>query len=157
MPSYQDLALEIAAQTPILRLRIKGTSMAPLFRDGEAVTIQSVPYELLRQGDIIAFRLRGETITHRIVALEPHHARTLGDNLRALDPPVPPEAILGRVMTLERNGRPIHLTQGAWPFLHRTLARFGSLMVTPQPRVVSRFFQASFWLVRHLLRIFLFI
>ncbi|NUM43310.1 MAG: S26 family signal peptidase [Anaerolineales bacterium] len=149
MPSYQDLALEIAAQASTLRLRINGTSMAPLMQDGESVIVEPTPFERLQRGDVIAFRHSRQTITHRIIALEPSGVLTLGDNLRKLDPPVPSDMILGRVVALEKNGRAYPLSTGGWPLVHRTLAGLGGRMVAPHAsKWISRAYRLLFWFVR---------
>ena len=92
MPSYQNLAVELAAQAPAFRLRINGTSMTPLLRHGDSVILEPVTPASLHRGDIIAFRLGQETITHRIIALEPQKILTLGDNLLQNDPLLLPDA-----------------------------------------------------------------
>ena len=103
--SYQNLALELAVKAPALRLRITGTSMAPLLQEGDFVILHACPGALLRLGDLIAVRQDGDTVTHRLIAFQPDHLITLGDNLYMPDPPVSPEFVLGRAIALEKNAR----------------------------------------------------
>ncbi|HNB50669.1 MAG TPA: S24/S26 family peptidase [Anaerolineales bacterium] len=158
MPSYQNLAVELAAQAPAFRLRINGTSMTPLLRHGDSVILEPVTPASLHRGDIIAFRLGQETITHRIIALEPQKILTLGDNLLQNDPLLLPDAILGRVLVLEQGGRQYQISRGIWPFLHRSLAWWGWQMTAPhRPKWVYRTFRVGFWLARHVAKIFLYL
>lgn len=157
MPSYQNLAVEIAAQAPAFRLRVNGTSMSPLLMYGDSVILETTPPETLRRGDIIAFRFDQQTITHRIIAREPQRILTLGDNLRQPDPPLSPEAILGRVIALEKGGRQYQISRGIWVNLHASLGWWGWQMTAPnRPKWVYRTFRVGFWLARNVAKIFLY-
>jgi hypothetical protein len=154
---YQRLALEMASQAPVLRLRINGSSMAPLLQDGESVIIQAIKTEALCPGDVIAFRRNAEIITHRLVAIRLQEVLTMGDNLYELDPPVSPEMILGHVIALERDEHQISLSRGGWAIIHRVLAWLGWQGAAPhRTGWVARFPRVLSWLVRSLVRISLF-
>jgi hypothetical protein len=154
--SYQNLALDLVAQAPTLRLRIVGTSMTPLLRDGDFVILQPLPVEFLRPGDLIAFRCDGDTVTHRLIAIQPDGLLTRGDNLPEPDPLVSPERVLGRAISLEKNGHQIRLSKPGWAFAHRILAWSGWQTIKPQPfRQLTPFLRGLFWCIRWLLRVFL--
>ncbi|GAB4580756.1 MAG: hypothetical protein Fur0022_34980 [Anaerolineales bacterium] len=155
MPSYQDLAIDLAAQAPALRLRITGSSMAPLLQDGEAIILQPIAWKALQPGDIIAFRHIHDTITHRIISINPQGITTLGDNLRKPDPFLSPDALLGRVIALEKNGHIKSLSTGAWPSFHRFLAKLGKQTTLPRARWIILFFRILFLLARKSARIYL--
>lgn len=158
MPSYQELALDLAAHTSPLRLRVNGVSMVPLLKSGDYVTVEPVPYPSLCVGDVIAFRHGRDTITHRIVALTPQGALTLGDNFHKLDPIVAPEMILGRVVAVEKRGRSYSFSTGLWPATHRLMAQLGWLMTRPNhSKWFALFPRIFFWFVRYITNLFFFL
>lgn len=89
-----------------LRVKVTGRSMAPFLRGGEIVTIRKVASSSLRRGDLIFFRTAdGSPVIHRVVRTLGGTTRALqtsGDALLALDAPVGPADILGKVCIVER-------------------------------------------------------
>lgn len=108
-PDYRRMALDWLQDGPAaaeLQLRVNGDSMAPTLFSGELLHV--VPPEIAsgrpRIGDLIVVRRGDELVTHRLVGQRGAAWLTLGDNRRALDPPVVPEDVLGRVAAVYRNG-----------------------------------------------------
>lgn len=90
-----------------LRVRVTGRSMAPFLRGGEVAVIEAVSFDRLRIGDIVFYRADDNgLVLHRLVLKwrRPDGTgmiRTRGDGLRACDPAVVSERILGRVVLVE--------------------------------------------------------
>lgn len=84
------------------RLRVRGQSMLPTLRPGDEVLVHPVAVETLAPGDWVA--LRGGFL-HRYLGWRKGRIVTKGDGHRAFDPAWPPEAVLGRVVEAQRDGR----------------------------------------------------
>ncbi|HSA96512.1 MAG TPA: S24/S26 family peptidase [Acidobacteriota bacterium] len=89
------------------RFEARGESMHPAVRDGDVLTVEPLAGRSPRPGEIVAFvhPETGGVRVHRVVRLEPGRFVLKGDNALGADPAVGPEAILGRVVGLERGGR----------------------------------------------------
>lgn len=76
--------------------------MWPTLRSGDFVhweTLQRPP----RRGDVLVFRGAQALVVHRVISTQPLRLR--GDNCLASDPPLTGDAILGRVVAVERAGK----------------------------------------------------
>ena len=64
--------------------RVDGTSMLPTLEGGDLVIIQGVPYSSIHVGDIIVYNdqcsSQGESVIHRVVAINSGGFTTMGDN-----------------------------------------------------------------------------
>lgn len=108
---FLELSTDLLSQGYSVRFRPGGHSMRPTIRDGEAVTVKPVEPAEVRRGDIILYRTARGVIAHRVVLIEGREtgARVFhlrGDAASTCDAPVQAEQILGRVISVERNGRP---------------------------------------------------
>ena len=143
------LAREELAQGSPIRLRVSGSSMAPLIEPGDVVLVRHVNFEDLRRGDMILVEQGGTFLVHRLVAVHDHGVRTKGDNASHADLLVAPEDVLGRVVVVEKGdvlsltsaipsailrtglvepskgGRRIEMGQGRWPMVNRLLGLSG--------------------------------
>ncbi|MDI6723987.1 MAG: signal peptidase I [Methanobacterium sp.] len=93
------------------RFKALGSSMFPLIKNGDLVTIKPVnPYDL-STGDIIFFEKNDSLILHRIIKEEKFKGKfiTKGDNMPIRDPAVNSNEILGKLTSIERNGKIINL------------------------------------------------
>jgi len=86
-----------------LRLRargeIHGESMLPTLWPGDVVKIESCSLEDVRPGEIVLALREDRLVLHRLVALcEPDGFLLRGDSVRSLDPLLPAEALLGRLV-----------------------------------------------------------
>jgi hypothetical protein len=108
--------------------------MSPAIRDGEAVTVAPVRASEVRRGDIILYRAERGLIAHRVLRLRGETDApvfiTRGDAATSCDAPVSASQVLGRVICVERNGRPLSLKGlrmrifcGARPFISRLKVR----------------------------------
>ena len=120
---------EILARDGRLVYTSVGSSMLPLIRPGrDTVYIRSVSPGELRKGDVVLCRSAGQMlILHRVSRIRPDGVCTVGDNQLYAEGPFGPEALLGRMETLERDGKrldaqalPLRL-YGRWRLLRRKL------------------------------------
>ena len=84
--------------------------MHPTIRDGEVVTVAPSSDDRFAVGDVLLCRVGRRPTAHRVVAVRPSndgrptlHLR--GDNLCSPDRPVQAEDVIGRVLTVNRDGR----------------------------------------------------
>ncbi len=88
------------------RARVVGSSMRPTLRDGDELELRGGEPA---PGEVLAVAHDGRLVVHRLVRRERERLILRGDaNLRE-DPPVPPEALLGRVTAAWRAGEPLPL------------------------------------------------
>ncbi|MGC9396097.1 MAG: hypothetical protein ACP5J4_14740 [Anaerolineae bacterium] len=88
-----------------VRLRVSGRSMLPTLHPGDEVIVHPATAEALTPGDWVVVRGAQGAFLHRYLGRRDGHILTKGDGHRALDPSWPPEAVLGRVVEAQRDGR----------------------------------------------------
>ncbi|HEX8092112.1 MAG TPA: signal peptidase I [Blastocatellia bacterium] len=108
---FLDLSAELLGQGYRVRFRPKGGSMHPTIKDGEAVNIEPVEPADVRRGDIILYKsgISRGVIAHRVLGVNKSEGKVTsfvlrGDASRTSDPPVEPAQVLGRVVSVEREG-----------------------------------------------------
>jgi hypothetical protein len=99
------LAREVLRSGGSLRLHALGTSMLPCIRPGDLLTLRSVPLHELAIGDVILFVQQERFFIHRVVGGDHCGWITRGDSVPENDPQVAAEEVLGKVTSIERNGR----------------------------------------------------
>lgn len=105
-------------------LSVQSGSMVPSIQKGDLVSVKRVPLSELAVGDVITFVSpdRQATITHRVVALKPGDPSgdtivTKGDANEALDQPIEPTKVVGKVEhTVPFLGRGLDFLR-TWPGL----------------------------------------
>lgn len=112
MAPLETLYREHLAKGNKLRFRALGGSMLPLIRSGDIVHV--APEDPYAVGDILLYERGSRWFVHRLIQRQSSLAQReililRGDALPSADPPVPPEAVLGRVVLIERGERYIHL------------------------------------------------
>ena len=103
-PDFLALLQAVLKTGASLRFRAKGTSMSPLIKDGDIVTVAALREEQLSLGQVVA-ALHPETsvlILHRIVRRKRNAYLLKGDNVSQADGQVSRSGILGRVTAVER-------------------------------------------------------
>src|SRR5262249_23495193 len=102
-----------------------GRSMVPFIRPGDSVELVSV--DSIRPGAIYLGELPdGHFVVHRLVGRKNGLAVLRGDFNSRYDPPVPEASLLGRVVRVWREGRPLNVDA----LLPRA---YGSLQVSLSP------------------------
>ncbi len=105
IPDWVRLAEEGAA--PPARILLNGSSMFPLVRyQKDYVTIVQLT-DAPAAGDIVLFSQNDKYIVHRVWEVREGKILTWGDNCPGPDGWNPPEAILGKVVLIERGSRKI--------------------------------------------------
>lgn len=112
------------------RLRFyRGSSMLGTFRPGDYLTLESVPINDIRPGDVVVYRgldHEGEPgeVVHRVVAVAPGGLVARGDsNPRADEILVTADNLLGRVTHVERDGRARRVRGRRWGLLRARVLR----------------------------------
>ena len=107
------LAARLAAGAAV-RLTITTGSMAPLLAPGDRVLLTVAPAASLRVGNLVALAVLPRPLVHRVVAARPRPGApplvTMGDRCGAYDRPLPPQAVIGRAIAVQRGARVIRLT-----------------------------------------------
>ncbi len=88
-----------------MRLRVRGCSMLPTLRPGDEVVVQPVTAEALIPGDWVVVRGAQGAFLHRYLGRRHGRILTKGDGHMGFDPLWPPDAVLGRVVEAQRDGR----------------------------------------------------
>ena len=105
-----------------VRLAYRGESMRGTFADGDCLRVRPVRFEVLRPGDVVAFRSGGQVVAHRIVGRRGGDFLTRGDGALAPDSAaLAPGALIGQVVGRERRGVETSVAGGGWG---RWAARF---------------------------------
>jgi signal peptidase I len=88
--------------------------MHPFIQDGDVITVSQRAGDKLHPGDVVAFCSpdTGRLVIHRILASTPRGYVLKGDNSTQTDGLMATPNILGRVITVERNGRLVRLGMG---------------------------------------------
>lgn len=103
-PCKCDLASEVLRRFGELRLQVTGASMLPSLWPGDLLTIHSAQLSEVSRGDIVLFFREGRFFVHRALSVSADHLLTRGDGLATPDPPVGPNELLGRVVSVARHG-----------------------------------------------------
>ena len=143
---FSDMIEETLKWDHSIRFRAPGDSMYPTIYDGDVVTVMPIETASITIGDIILYRHRSGVTAHRVKrifkrsekdslsALQGPQDRSSSETLDFLlrgdaaindDAPVSSEQILGKLVSIERNGRRIN------PYclrikLHCKIRRFAS-------------------------------
>ena len=100
-------AEEALAAGKTLHIHPEGTSMLPLIKAGrDSVYIDSLSFEKVQKGDIVLYRNECHLLVlHRLVKKTPAAFYTVGDNQLISEGPFNREALLGKMVGMERKGR----------------------------------------------------
>jgi signal peptidase I len=87
---------------PSVHLRVYGESMLPAIWPGDVVEIKSCSLANVSPGEIVLALRDGRLFLHRLISHStPASFLLRGDSMPASDPPFPPEAFLGRLVSGE--------------------------------------------------------
>jgi len=109
-----------------VRFRAEGTSMYPTIRDGEAVTIAAISTNDIVRGDVLLCRHAARVVAHRVVSVATRGTDRLfqlrGDANGSCDTPVGADAVVGRIISVRRNGHLVQLCGRAARLRHSARA-----------------------------------
>lgn len=83
--------------------------MLPTLWPGDMLVIEAADSSTVCSGDIVLFVRRQRFVAHRVIkkSSPSHSIKTRGDAMRQTDAPVSSRELLGRVVSIERNGKSI--------------------------------------------------
>jgi signal peptidase I len=107
----------------LVRFRAEGLSMYPAIRHGELITVGPVAADQVVRGDVLLCRHSTRVLAHRVVSVTGYGGERVlqlrGDAKEACDPPVAASDVIGKVLSVSRNGRAIPLCGRAARLRHR--------------------------------------
>ena len=116
----------------------QGVSMAPLIRPGDRLTLQLLPPQMLRAGEVFAFQREGAIVVHRLVTKRLTGGVwkycEKGDGLTGWSW-VPEGDVLGRVEEIQRGGRRLDLRRLPWRWVDPVGALGWSAWISGQERL----------------------
>jgi signal peptidase I len=124
-----------------VRFGARGHSMHPTIRDGEALMVEPVAAGDVRRGDILLYSTRRGAIAHRVIRVRAEGSAERAFVLRGdasmssvMDEEVvSARYVLGRVVSVERNGREIDLTGRGAKLRQAARARVARLLCALLP------------------------
>lgn len=113
--AFVDVVSDLLRRGHSVRFRAKGGSMHPTIREGEAITVAPVLPGAIRRGDVILYRSGKSVIAHRVARVTrlPNGGLVFvprADASGSCDGCVDEAAILGKVTSVERDGRALNPT-----------------------------------------------
>lgn len=105
----KEFFLDVLKTSGKVRTIVGGNSMLPTLWIGDLLTVEAGRADEMSSGDIIVCFRAGKFCTHRVPGRQGQHLVTRGDANLRIDSPVSAEECFGRVVSAERNGRPIAL------------------------------------------------
>lgn len=120
---FINLSQDVLRRGGIFRFKARGWSMFPAIRNGDILNIEPVGKNEIRLGDIIFFRTNNKNVVvHRIIKKSLSNDRQFlivrGDFSKGCEG-VFLENVLGRLKSIERNSKIIHLDYGKGRFIDK--------------------------------------
>lgn len=109
-----ELAAEVLRSSGEVRLQVTGWSMLPSIWPGDTLVVKQVDFPTVSKGEIVLFRRDRRLFAHRVVRSEASDIVTRGDSMPAPDRPVEKGEILGRVVSIMRNGKSLQPRTRLW-------------------------------------------
>jgi len=118
------LSEEILKRNIVIRIKINGVSMLPFIRTGDTVIIKPFQLKEAAPGDIVAFSdiTHDNIICHRLIKKYNSALIIKADNRLLGYEKVSPDALLGKVILVERDGTIISLETKTQRFLSPKVA-----------------------------------
>ena len=120
-PSALDLWKEAGR---IIDVSIEGSSMWPLMRPGDSVSLRLTDGDELKAGDLLAFWKDGAIVVHRFIGKKrkrgAHWLCQKGDNLSGWGW-LPQDEVFGRVESIRGQGKAIDLNTRPWTWINRVI------------------------------------
>ena len=137
---FASIAQDVLGRGRTLRFKAKGGSMSPFIRNGDVVEVVPVKTKI-NLGDIVLYRSSyGNPVVHRVIQRSNESIITKGDSLSSSDQPVLSKQVLGRVVSVEKNGWRIRLDTPMGKLINVLLATISpfSFLIYPPLRLVKR-------------------
>ena len=135
--ALQKLMKDVVERGSLFRFRANGTSMSPFIQDGDIVTIERLDKGSFRIGDVFAYieTYNDRLVIHRLVRKTKNSLYFKGDNTEAPGNNILYSQIIGRVSSVECDGKAITFGFGperilvAWLTSAKRDERFKRLMI----------------------------
>jgi hypothetical protein len=132
----EALAVEALRSCGHLRLQVRGESMLPTLWPGDIAEIAACSLKEVRRSEIVLAFGDGRFFLHRFLAIgERAEFITRGDSMPGPDPAFPAGALLGRLVSVNRDGRQVDLRWRPWSrlmgllFCYSSIARRAALTI----------------------------
>jgi len=104
---FAALTQDVLARGGIMRFTARGSSMRPFIHSDDVLIVHPIEEGQSPQiGDVLLCRLSyGRMVAHRLLRFRPGALLLLGDACASPDGWVKSEDVLGRVVSIERNGQ----------------------------------------------------
>ncbi len=101
-----ELAREVLLSSGVLRLAVTGWSMLPTLWPGDTLLVERCESRAVTEGDIVLFARDRRFFVHRVIGRSVGDAvQTRGDAMPQADPLVASSDLLGKIISVVRNGR----------------------------------------------------
>ena len=143
---FAEVVQAVLEKGKSFRFRARGTSMTPFIRDGDTLTVAPLLQGKPRRGEaVVVFRpseIRPCLLVHRVVEVHEGGCAIQGDAAGCEPEIIPPEALVGRVVRVERGGKDIRLGLGPERLLLAWMSRTRILwtVIWPLWNLVGRVF-----------------
>lgn len=104
---FFQIAQEFLESGQQVKFTLKGFSMLPFLRQGDAIWLEAAKYSELRTGDILLVKWKGLFILHRLVFRNRTQLYLAGDNNLFRIEKVSCEDVMARVTRFERKGKQV--------------------------------------------------
>ncbi len=101
--------MTISASSDVNKVKTFGQSMEPLFRDGDSIEFEKIPFSKINIEDVITYIKYDKLISHRVIYKNKDYVITKGDNNEFADNRVNKTNILGKVKRIHRSNQSIEL------------------------------------------------
>ncbi|MEN9942435.1 MAG: hypothetical protein RLZZ91_436 [Bacteroidota bacterium] len=112
-----------------------GYSMYPFLRKGDLLTVEPVPMETIKRGDIVVFESEEKWIAHRVIKIrnriEGLELLLRGDTCIAFDPVVNRENYMGIVRVFTRKNFKKNINDSSLHFWKKNIVTLGRLYNLP--------------------------
>ena len=139
---FPELITELLQDGYSVNFSAPGHSMYPTIMANEKIVVAPINPAVVQMGDIILYRTNGHLIAHRVTLINKLNNDAIptypdwsfilkGDALPTYDEPVKDEQILGKVISIERNGcriDPYSLTHKLGCLARRLTSRFKTIL-----------------------------
>lgn len=139
--NFLELSQELLDRGGLLRFQAHGRSMHPFIKTGDIILVEPRNGTSVGIGDVIFYRRPdGSPVVHRLVKITSNMYGliliTKGDALKYVDAPVNSRQVMGRVITIEGNGRELKLNEWRSRVFGRLVAWIARGRYPNQRRVV---------------------
>jgi signal peptidase len=125
----RNLIADVARSFGQVRLQVTGCSMLPAVWPGDILIVCRCSSAELHPGQIVLCFRDEALVAHRLVSKIGDHFLTRGDSLYNYDRPFQEDEILGRVVTIVRDGRPMYTSPAWWHGAARFILRRSELCI----------------------------